>query len=80
MTFGTTGEGPACTVAGRKGLLEAMLGRHGNRSTGQPIRPDQIIVANTAPVPHVDAFRKSVQAAPWYYEKLVKVLCSQRLY
>lgn len=38
--FGTTGEGPAFTVAERKGLLEAML--------NAGIRPDQIIVTNTA--------------------------------
>lgn len=38
--FGTTGEGPAFTVAERKGLLETLL--------GQGIRADQIIVTNTA--------------------------------
>lgn len=38
--FGTTGEGPAFTMAERKGLLEAML--------GAGIRADQIIVTTTA--------------------------------
>lgn len=38
--FGTTGEGPAFSVAERKALLEAML--------ADGIRPDQIIVTNTA--------------------------------
>ena len=38
--FGTTGEGPAFTMAERTGLLEAMVA-HG-------IRPDQIIVTTTA--------------------------------
>ena len=58
--FGTTGEGPAFTVAERKGLLEAMLGRpaksdnpdqpgqSGDSGVGQPIRPDQVIVTITA--------------------------------
>ena len=46
--FGTTGEGPAFTVAERKGLLEAMLGRPGNNGEGQPIRPDQVMVTITA--------------------------------
>ena len=49
--FGTTGEGPAFTVAERKGLLEAMLGKPGHIGdghTGQPIRPDQVIVTITA--------------------------------
>jgi 4-hydroxy-tetrahydrodipicolinate synthase len=38
--FGTTGEGPAFTLAERKGLLEAML--------GAGIRADQIVVTTTA--------------------------------
>ncbi len=38
--FGTTGEGPAFTVAERQGLLEAML--------ASGIRPDQCIVTTTA--------------------------------
>ena len=38
--FGTTGEGPAFTIAERKGLLEAML--------ASGIRPDQVIVTTTA--------------------------------
>jgi 4-hydroxy-tetrahydrodipicolinate synthase len=38
--FGTTGEGPAFTMAERKQLLESML--------GNGIRADQIIVTNTA--------------------------------
>ncbi len=46
--FGTTGEGPAFTVAERKGLLEAMLGKTGSSGAFQPIRPDQIIVTITA--------------------------------
>ena len=49
--FGTTGEGPAFTVAERMGLLEAMLGKPGHIGdghTGQPIRPDQVIVTITA--------------------------------
>lgn len=48
--FGTTGEGPAFTVAERKGLLEAMLGKTVNpaSSPAQPIRPDQILVTITA--------------------------------
>ena len=49
--FGTTGEGPAFTVAERKGLLEAMLAKPdqpGNGGAGHPIRPDQVIVALTA--------------------------------
>ena len=46
--FGTTGEGPAFTVAERKGLLEAMLGRPGNNGAGQPVRPDQVMVTITA--------------------------------
>ena len=52
--FGTTGEGPAFTVAERKSLLEAMLGKTGKTGdtagsgAAQPIRPDQIIVSLTA--------------------------------
>jgi 4-hydroxy-tetrahydrodipicolinate synthase len=49
--FGTTGEGPAFTVAERKALLEAMLakpGQTGNTTAGQPLTPDQIIVTITA--------------------------------
>lgn len=46
--FGTTGEGPAFTVAERKGLLEAMLGKTGNNGAGHSITPDQIIVTITA--------------------------------
>lgn len=46
--FGTTGEGPAFTVAERKGLLEAMLGKTGSSGAFQPIRPNQIIVTITA--------------------------------
>ncbi len=38
--FGTTGEGPAFTVAERKGLLEALL--------GSGVRPDQILVTTSA--------------------------------
>ncbi len=61
--FGTTGEGPAFTVAERKALLEAMLakpaapdkpvkpansGPCGDSGALQPIRPDQVIVTITA--------------------------------
>lgn len=46
--FGTTGEGPAFTVAERKALLEAMLDTGNNHGAGHPIRPDQIIVTITA--------------------------------
>ena len=38
--FGTTGEGPAFTVAERQALLESML--------GSGIRPDQVVVTTTA--------------------------------
>ena len=38
--FGTTGEGPAFTVAERQSLLESML--------GSGIRPDQVVVTTTA--------------------------------
>lgn len=46
--FGTTGEGPAFTVAERKALLEAMLDTGNNHGACHPIRPDQIIVTITA--------------------------------
>ena len=54
--FGTTGEGPAFTVAERKGLLEAMLAKpdlpdlpdQPGSGAGQPIGSDQIIVTLTA--------------------------------
>lgn len=38
--FGTTGEGPAFTIAERQSLLESML--------GSGIRPDQVVVTTTA--------------------------------